>query len=126
MADLRQGGGNGRPRHSLMKKANLDLFHPLSILASDVIKEFGSYRNFLISNKKQKKQYKYGILLFDIENTDMIRILKPRVVYSDVSLTDQGKESIIFVDVCSTTSKKTTIIYGYGDTQNERIHLVKV
>ena len=39
-----------------MEQADLDFVHPLSIVASDLIEEFGSYRNFLVSNRKSKKK----------------------------------------------------------------------
>ena len=78
--------GDIGPGDALIKQADMDIFHPLSLVASEIISEFGSLRGFIISNRKFKRRYKYRTLLMDVEHLEIIKILKPQRIYSEKPL----------------------------------------
>ena len=126
MAGLWKASGDREPADSLMEHAEWDIFHPGAIIASELINSHGSYRNFMVSNKKSKRKLKHGILLMDKYHNlaiGLVKILRPKVIFSDIQVHGLGEEKHMIVDLFSKGSKNTLIIYAYGDFADKRVSL---
>lgn len=103
-----------------MDQADWDLLHPGAIVASTLLYDYGGYRNFLVSNRKDKCKYKHGVLILDLDCVELIRLLKPKVIYSSVPL-DRVDEHYIICDIISEIKVVSHVIYCYGEITNKRI-----
>ena len=120
MVDLGQIGGHGCPSDALMEQADLDLFHPSSIVASELIAEFGSYRSFLLSNRKGKRKIKNRVLILDIPCEGLVKILRPVTVYSETPITGVGEAHYHVFELFTGSTVQRGFFYVYGQVAGNR------
>ena len=114
MVDLWQTRGHGCPGDALMDQTDLDLFHSSSVVASELIAEFGSYRSFLISNRKKKRKFKNKILILDIPCEGLVKVLRPLLVYSETPITCAGEEHYHVFELLTSSNFQRCFFYVYG------------